>query len=349
LPPPANGGTDAGDIIFNSTIDWQINSNYDLMTVAAHEFGHALGLGDSTVSTAVMYGTYNGIKQALTSDDIAGIQSIYGTRQYDQFNTGGQRNNIYQTATNITSYISNAQIAIPSLDNTTVGDAEWYYVTVPSSTTGTMDVKVQSSNLSSLAPKLQVYSSSMSLVGQVSAANTFGATISYSTSVTSGQSYYIKILAAGTAGPIGGYGLLVNFGSQSQSPIPPPDTVVASEPDQGGGGTVANDVPATISIGSLSALTVDYSVSGSPGQVGSGSGSGTQAPIVVANGSTGSLSPSTNADVNTAPSTSVTTTSGPTLIPGTTAIVALGPPPAGLQALDEALTSWPAKGRIGLV
>ena len=97
LPPPANGGTDAGDILFNSTVNWQINSNYDLMTVAAHEFGHSLGLGESSVSTAVMYGTYNGIKQALTSDDIAGIQSIYGTRQFDQFNAGGQRNNtIYE-------------------------------------------------------------------------------------------------------------------------------------------------------------------------------------------------------------------------------------------------------------
>src|ERR1700733_6313454 len=30
LPPPANGGTDAGDIILNSSINWQINSNYDL-------------------------------------------------------------------------------------------------------------------------------------------------------------------------------------------------------------------------------------------------------------------------------------------------------------------------------
>ena len=80
VPPPANGGTDAGDIFLNSNINWKIGSNYDLLTVAAHEFGHALGLGESSVSTAVMYGTYNGIKNVLASDDITGIDSIYGTR-----------------------------------------------------------------------------------------------------------------------------------------------------------------------------------------------------------------------------------------------------------------------------
>jgi len=236
LPPPANGGTEAGDILLNSSINWQINSNYDLMTVAAHEFGHALGLGESSVSTAVMYGTYNGIKQALTSDDIAGIQSIYGTRQFDRFNSGGQHNSTFATAANINSYIaSNAQIAIPSLDITMAGRAEWFYVNVPATTTGTMSVTVQSSNLSSLAPSLQVYSSSLSLVGSTSAADTLGATISVSSNVASGQGYYIKVAAAGGPGPIGGYGLLVNFGNQSQSPIPPPHTVVAQQPDQGAG------------------------------------------------------------------------------------------------------------------
>ena len=254
LPPPANGGTDAGDILFNSTVNWQINSNYDLMTVAAHEFGHSLGLGESSVSTAVMYGTYNGIKQALTSDDIAGIQSIYGTRQFDQFNTGGQRNNTYLNATNINSYIgSNSQIAIPGLDITTGGDSEWFYVNVPSSTTGTMSVTVQSSNLSSLSPKFQVYNSSLVSLGSETAADSLGATISWSTSVQAGQGYYIKVLAAGGPGPIGGYGLLVNFGNQSQSPIPPPNTVVAQQPNQ---------VPAAPSVQTANAVGASLQVSG---------------------------------------------------------------------------------------
>jgi hypothetical protein len=340
LPPPANGGTDAGDILFNSSINWQINSNYDLMTVAAHEFGHALGLGDSTVTTAVMYGTYGTINQTLSSDDIAGIQSIYGTRQYDQFNTGGHRNQIYQTATNITSYISNAQISIPSLDNTTVSDAEWYSVTVPSTTTGTMKVTVQSSNLSSFAPKLQIYTSAMSLVGTVSAANTFGATISLSTSVTSGQSYLIKVLPSGGAGAVGGYGLLVNFGSQTQSPIQPPNTVVASQPDQGGGLGLAR-----MQMGSLSGFGVAFNA-GNQGPNGSGAGSGTLTQTVVSDVTSASPSTSTNAKVKTPLSTSVDTSSGSTFIPSATAVVAFGPAPAILQALDEAIASWPSKGRI---
>ncbi len=238
LPPPVNGGTDAGDILFNSTANWAVGSTYDVMTVAAHELGHALGLGESTVSSAVMYGTYNGIKQALVGDDIAGIDSIYGAQQYDQFNSNGSRNSSFLNATNITPYInSQSQIALASLDNTTPNDDEWYGVTVPSSTTGQMTVTVQSSNLSSLAPELMVYNSSFSLIASVSAPNTYGATISETLGVRAGQKYYFKVLAASSVAPVGAYGLLVNFGSQSQSPIPPPNTVVGQQPDEGGGVT----------------------------------------------------------------------------------------------------------------
>ena len=98
-----------------------------------------------------------------------------------------------------------------------------------------MTITVQSSNLSLLSPKLQVYNSSLTLVGQASAVGSMGATISVGAGVQAGQGYYIKVLAAGGPGPIGSYGLLANFGSQTQSPIPPPYTVVPQQPDQGGG------------------------------------------------------------------------------------------------------------------
>jgi hypothetical protein len=248
LPPPlAGGGTDAGDILFNSSASWAINNTYDVMTVAAHEFGHALGLGESSVVSSVMYGTYNGVKQSLTSDDIGGIDSIYGTPQYDQFNNNGSHNGSFLTAANITPYItSQSQIALPGLDLTVSGQQEWFVVTVPSSTTGRMTVTMQTSNLSSLEPGLMIYNSSVQLVSQTSSATPGGATISTTLSVQAGQRYYIKDVAAvsGSAGTIGSYGLLVNFGNQTQPPIPPPNTVVLQQPD-GGGGVINNVMTAS--------------------------------------------------------------------------------------------------------
>jgi hypothetical protein len=221
------------------------------MTVVEHEIGHALGLGDVSnpnYATDVMYGTYNGIKTCLTTDDVFGIQAVDGVRQFDVYNTGGKRNLTYFTASNITSSIGpNAQIAIPGLDMTTPGDSEWFTFTVPSNTTGNMTVTAQSSNLSSFSPKLMVYNSSLGLVGSSSAPNSMGATVSVSASVAAGQSYYVKVLAAGGYGPIGSYGLLVNMGSQTLAPISPPNTVVAGQPDQGGGtANSAGSVPGPI-------------------------------------------------------------------------------------------------------
>ena len=51
--------------------------------IAAHEFGHALGLGHSTSASATMYpsaSACNTANRTLDADDLAGVLAIYGPR-----------------------------------------------------------------------------------------------------------------------------------------------------------------------------------------------------------------------------------------------------------------------------
>ena len=77
---PYSTTTRGGDMTVNTRYQFKIGANYDLFSVVLHESGHALGLGHSAVSGAVMWRYITGVYTGLTADDIAGIQAIYGTK-----------------------------------------------------------------------------------------------------------------------------------------------------------------------------------------------------------------------------------------------------------------------------
>ena len=87
-PDPGNNcGAQGADIHFDEAENWTdaIRANgdqpIDLVTVAAHELGHALGLFHTTVAGSLMEANYTGSHRFLGQDDLAGIRSIYGLPQ----------------------------------------------------------------------------------------------------------------------------------------------------------------------------------------------------------------------------------------------------------------------------
>ncbi len=357
LPPPFNGGTEAGDVFLNSAASWRINTDYDLETVAIHEFGHALGLGESQIASACMYGYYNGMEQSLTSDDVAGIRSVWGAPQPDQFNSNGQSNSSYTNPANITSYIdANGQIAIPSLRITSGSQSEWFSVTVPSSTTGTMVVTEQSSTLSMMSPKMMVYTSALGLLGS-SSSTAYGDTISVSVSgVKAGQTYLIRAGGNSAGDSTGGFGLELNFGSVYQPPIAPPNTVVPQQPDQGGGtantnlpGQVGGTANTNLQVITIGTLTTRGSVLRVKQPSGRGAGSpGTSS--LAATQPAGNLA--ALQVVSTQPQLSASPLSGGTNLAGTghglPGWSVLGSGPSTYQAIDSIITGSKPRNRLSL-
>jgi hypothetical protein len=189
-----NGSTWAGDIVFNSNYKFGIGNSkqfYDVFSVALHEVGHVLGIDDNSVNpSAAMYQSYHYLT-GLDSTDIASVQSIYGgARAPDQYDAASPNNSLASAAP-IGLAVSNLVVG----DITTSGDVDYYSFTSPTllGLTG-FTVNLQTSGISLLASRLNVYNSSGRLVGSAVSTDPFNGDLTVTvSSLLPNLTYYVGV------------------------------------------------------------------------------------------------------------------------------------------------------------
>ena len=243
-PPSVNNYSVAGDINFNTAMTYNIGATYDLFTVAAHEFGHALGLGESSTSGAnIMYPTYNGQKTALAADDIAGIQSIYSAGLPRTPDVYLGLNSTILTVANLDSQINTSTLTALAynLDIATAGQTEFFSMDAPAGTSGSFKVTAQSLGLSLLSPEMTVYAANMSTVlGSANGAGQYGTDLTVTVpGATAGERFYVEVQGANTtAFGTGDYALGMSFnGTTPPTEASPIIAYPNGTPLQSGGGS----------------------------------------------------------------------------------------------------------------
>ena len=245
--PPPDTGTGSGDDEINTTMGFNLGSEYDLYSVMLHETGLALGLAEVTSPSEVMYGIYTGIRAGLTAGDIAGIQGLYGPRTADVFQQQGLGLGV-SSAIDVTSELNAAhQLTLNNPSLATIGDTEYFSVVAPAFPGATLEVTAAAANISLLSPQVSVSSASGQVLDVEGNPNAWGDNVTAQVSqIVPGQRYTIAVTGATQDDfAVGAYQLDVSFaGDRSAVPIPP---APAPAP------TVVPPPPATTNVGTTTA------------------------------------------------------------------------------------------------
>jgi hypothetical protein len=190
-----SGTTWSGDVLINSNYLFSVDrrpATYDLFTVVLNEAGNVFGLPDSTTNTnSALYYQYTGPRNGIDVGDRSAIQALYGTRSLDEFDTA-KPNNKFESASNLGNTASRMNREVDISGN---GDVDIYRFTPPTDKPiVAFTIQVTTAGLSSLIPKVEVYNSSLQLVGSDAAYDSFKGVLTVRIDQPRlGSVYYVKV------------------------------------------------------------------------------------------------------------------------------------------------------------
>ena len=149
----ALSGTWAGDVVFNSSATF--DSLDELLTVALHEAGHALGLTNSDEPNSAMNSIAAEIVTEPSDRDIAAIRTLFGAPQPDEFESPA-RNDFIDQATIAQFHTSENYAGWSAFAEIEQDDIDFYSVTIPNCCSENWSVTV-GSRTSLLVPEVTIF------------------------------------------------------------------------------------------------------------------------------------------------------------------------------------------------
>ena len=224
---PYLSGTWSGDVLLNSTYNFA-DPNYDLYTVALHEFGHVFGLGDSTDPMSVMFPRLTFPHQDLAPSDITNIRALYGSRASDLVHNSTLPNATPISYPDEDGGYKGTTPLIVFADLSRRSDIDVYSVATLPNYQGSLTFRVVTSGVSLLEPMVTVYDANGNVIGTSASTAIMGDVVTVTVpQVALNATYYVKVQAATkNAFALGRYGIAVTFDANLTVPTDSIDAVL---------------------------------------------------------------------------------------------------------------------------
>ncbi|MDY3555758.1 matrixin family metalloprotease [Gemmata sp. JC717] len=209
-PFDATAGTRSGDVWFNAALPFSVGgaTGSDIYTVALHEAGHVLGIGENEDPTSAMFDEAV-TRFGLNANDITAAVSLYGPRKADAFDAKNANETLKtSTPAQVGSGPGSSATANLIADITTPNDVDTY-VFQPSNLRGAgLTAAVHVNGYSGLVPRLEILDAVGCVVGSGAGAAPGGDVSLHLDGLVSGATYYARVTAArGGVFGVGGYKL----------------------------------------------------------------------------------------------------------------------------------------------
>lgn len=225
-------GSWSGDVLLNSSYAAGLQSaEIDLYSAMLNEAGNVLGLADNDDPASAMYTDYLGPRTGLSPADVAAIQSLYGERQADRYESNGG-NDAPTTATLLPTTLTGGATTVAIDADLHRGDDVDYFRVPAIGNGGRITARLVAAGESLLVGRLELLRGDGALLASSSAASPLANNASASATITAFDGDMLIRVAGDPSDVfgIGRYRLEVTLRPDSALTLPSADTTSNDPP-----------------------------------------------------------------------------------------------------------------------